>query len=471
MDALNLTHRPTARPGRRNVVPHARVAPDTTLAVLSQREVNALCQHISPELDELFRRCALAVLSTGAEIDDARVLFERYHDFDIDVVQEDRGLRLELRNAPAMAFVGQDMVRGVREHLFAVLRDLVYITRELDSGRHIDLATSGGLTDVVFRILRNAGVLDARIERGVVVCWGGHAIGRPEYDYTKEVGYALGLRGLDVCTGCGPGAMKGPMKGATIAHAKQRISNGRYIGISEPGIIAAEAPNPIVNELVVMPDIEKRLEAFVRIAHGIVIFPGGVGTAEELLYLLGVLAHPRNADQPLPVVLTGPPEAHAYFAALDEFIRLTLGPSVTGRYRLMLDDPHGLADYMAGKVVETLRYRDDHDDAAYFNWRLNIEPDFQAPFAATHEAMYALDLSRDAPAHELAMNLRRAFSGIVAGNVKESGINAVEAGGPFRIRGEAEVMHALDDLLRRFVAQGRMRLPGREYQPCYEIIT
>jgi hypothetical protein len=24
-----------------------------------------------------------------------------------------------------------------------------------------------------------------------------------------------------------------------------------------------------------MPDIEKRLEAFVRIAHGIIIFPGG----------------------------------------------------------------------------------------------------------------------------------------------------------------------------------------------------
>jgi predicted Rossmann-fold nucleotide-binding protein len=32
----------------------------------------------------------------------------------------------------------------------------------------------------------------------------------------------------------------------------------------------------------------------VRIAHGIIIFPGGVGTAEELLYLLGILMHPDN---------------------------------------------------------------------------------------------------------------------------------------------------------------------------------
>ena len=35
----------------------------------------------------------------------------------------------------------------------------------------------------------------------------------------------------------------------------------------------------IVNELVIMPDIEKRLEAFVRLAHAVIVFPGGAGTA------------------------------------------------------------------------------------------------------------------------------------------------------------------------------------------------
>jgi pyrimidine/purine-5'-nucleotide nucleosidase len=139
-----------------------------------------------------------------------------------------------------------------------------------------------------------------------VVCWGGHSIARHEYEYTKHVGYELGLRGIDICTGCGPGAMKGPMKGATIAHAKQRRYQNRYIGITEPGIIAAESPNPIVNHLVIMPDIEKRLEAFVRVGHGIIVFPGGVGTAEEILYLLGILLHPDNAHLPFPLVFTGP---------------------------------------------------------------------------------------------------------------------------------------------------------------------
>ena len=79
------------------------------------------------------------------------------------------------------------------------------------------------------------------------------------------------------------------MKGAAVSHRKQRNSSGRYIGVSEPGIIAAESPNPVVNELIIMPDIEKRLEAFVRLSHAIVVFPGGVGTTEEIFYILALL--------------------------------------------------------------------------------------------------------------------------------------------------------------------------------------
>ena len=132
-----------------------------------------------------------------------------------------------------------------------------------------------------------------------------------------EGGYQLGLRGFDIATGCGAGAMKGPMKGATIGHAKQLNHSSRFVGISEPGIIAAESPNPLVNELVILPDIEKRLEAFLRLAHAVVVFPGGAGTAEELFYLLGVKMHPANAELPLPVVLAAPASSAAYFELVD----------------------------------------------------------------------------------------------------------------------------------------------------------
>jgi hypothetical protein len=84
-------------------------------------------------------------------------------------------------------------------------------------------------------------------------------------------------------------------------------------------------------------------------------------------------------------------------------------------------------------------------------------------------SMHRLELHRDQPRHELVANLRRAF-GIVSGNVKEHGIAAIEEHGPFELRGDPGLMSLLDDLLRAYVAAGRMKLPGSQYQPCYRIV-
>ena len=70
--------------------------------------------------------------------------------------------------------------------------------------------------------------------------------------------------------------------------------------------------------------------------------------------------------------------------------------------------------------------------------------------------------------HERAANLRRAFSGIVAGNIKEYGINAIERYGPFELRGEPSIMEPLDRLLRSFVAQRRMKFTGRGIHPLLQ---
>jgi predicted Rossmann-fold nucleotide-binding protein len=447
----------------------AEVRPEGSLEVLSQLEVEQLRSSGEGGLYSLLRRCMLAVLNSGTQSDDARALLEAYRDFNVRFIQQDRGLKLSLENAPEVAFVDGKMIRGTRELLFAVLRDIVYTHNDvIDSGR-FDLTCGGGVTDAVFHIVRNAGLLRIPAQVDLVVCWGGHAISREEYDYTKLVGYELGLRALNVCTGCGPGAMKGPMKGATISHAKQRLRGSRYVGITEPGIIAAESPNPIVNSLVIMPDMEKRLEAFVRVGHGIVVFPGGVGTVEEILYLLGVLLHPQNADQPLPVIMTGPPSSEPYFRRLDEFIAATLGDEARRRYRIILGDPRAVARTVAASLDEVREYRARHGDAYYFNWRLVIDREFQRPFAATHESMRALDINEDLPKHDLAVNLRRAFSGMVSGNVREDTAALVEAEGPFEINGSARYMKLLDELLEAFIAQGRMKIVAEDYRPCYKI--
>jgi predicted Rossmann-fold nucleotide-binding protein len=448
----------------------ARISPRGGLDVLSRMEVQRLRDASSGGLHDLLRRCALAVLTTGSESDDPRAAMERYPSFDIQVMQQDRGIKLELTDAPATAFVDGRIISGVAELLFSVVRDIAYVATDVQDGDAFDFDSSEGITAAVFEILRNARVLRPDVEPNMVVCWGGHSIKRHEYEYTKLVGYQLGLRGLDICTGCGPGAMKGPMKGATIAHAKQRRYSNFYIGITEPGIIAAESPNPIVNHLVIMPDIEKRLEAFVRLGHGIIVFPGGVGTAEEILYLLGILLHPVNRELPFPLVLTGPRESAAYFEQIDQFLRLTLGEAAASRYRIIVDNPAEVARHMAQGMDKVRLHRLENKDAFFFNWSLQIPLPFQQPFAPTHDNMARLDLHRERPVHDLAADLRRAFSGIVAGNVKEEGMRAIEQHGPFRIDGEPEIMRALDALLQAFVAQGRMKMSG-EYRPCYRVLA
>lgn len=450
-------------------VQDARIYPRGGLDVLSRAEVARLRDASGGGMHELLRRCALAVLTSGSASDDPRAARDLYPDFDIQVAQQDRGVRIDLSNAPAMAFVDGEIIRGIAELLFSVVRDLAYMAIELGPEYASDLETSEGITNAVFGVLRNARILQPS-EPNLVVCWGGHSISRDEYLYTKQVGYELGLRGLDICTGCGPGAMKGPMKGATIAHAKQRKANTRYIGITEPGIIAAESPNPIVNHLVIMPDIEKRLEAFVRMGHGIIVFPGGVGTAEEILYLLGILLREENKALPFPLILSGPTVAAPYFEQIDRFIRMTLGEEAASRYEIIVGDPVAVARRMTQGIKRVREYRLAHKDSFFFNWSVEIPREYQQPFVPTHEAMAALDLHHGRPAPELAADLRRAFSGIVAGNVKEDSMQRIEQSGPFVIHGDPGMMQALDALLRAFVEQRRMKISG-EYRPCYQVVT
>lgn len=449
----------------------SHINPVGSMALLSQLEVNQLQESANSEIYQLFRNCSLAVLNSGSHTDSSKEILKKYKNFKIKVLHQERGVKIELQNPPIQAFIDGELIKGIQEHLFSVLRDLLYVDKRIQLTNTHSEDKNSQITSLIFSILRNANILKAGIEPNIVVCWGGHSINNAEFSYTREVGSQLGLRELNICTGCGPGAMEGPMKGATVGHAKQRVNNGRYIGLTEPGIIAAEPPNPIVNELVILPDIEKRLEAFVRIAHSIVIFPGGPGTAEELLYILGIMMHPENKRQPLPIILTGPKESKEYFEAIDQFIADTLGDDARHHYQIIIDDPALVAQVIKKSMSKVTEYRRAIGDAYSFNWSLKIDEPFQSTFIPSHENITNLVLHRDQPAQELASNLRRVFSAIVGGNVKDEGIKSIEELGPFQIKGEKELMKKVDILLESFIKQGRMKLPGTVYTPCYKIIS
>jgi hypothetical protein len=83
--------------------------------------------------------------------------------------------------------------------------------------------------------------------------------------------------------------------------------------------------------------------------------------------------------------------------------------------------------------------------------------------------MKALKLSHSQKKHHLAADLRRAFSGIVSGNVKADGVELVREHGPYEIHGDKDILEGMDRLLRAMVDHGRMKISG-DYQPCYKIV-
>ena len=173
-----------------------------------------------------------------------------------------------------------------------------------------------------------------------------------------------------------------------------------------------------------------------------------------------------------PVVLTGPKEAEPYLQQLHEFVGATLGEEAQQQYQIIIDNPAEVARHMTAGLKAVKQFRRERNDAFHFNWLLKIDEGFQRPFDPTHANMASLKLRSDMPAHELAINLRQAFSGIVSGNVKEKGIHLIEQYGPYEIHGDAAVMKPLDKLLQAFVEQHRMKLPGgAAYEPCYRVVS
>jgi hypothetical protein len=206
------------------------------------------------------------------------------------------------------------------------------------------------------------------------------------------------------------------------------------------------------------------------VGHGIVVFPGGAGTAEEILYILSILMHPKNTDVPFPLIFTGPAASAEYFKQIDNFIGETLGPEAQKKYEIIVDSPADVAKRMKQHMETVQAFRRQAQDAYYFNWVLETPLEVQTPFEPTHKQMAELNLTQEQSPYSLAINLRKAFSGIVAGNVKANGIQAIEQHGPYELSGSSNIMNPLSALLESFVEQKRMKIPTSEYKPCYRLV-
>lgn len=448
------------------------VWPVGSMALLTKNEADAISLSGKGELYELYRNCSLAVLNSGNITDNSADLLENSKDFEIIIIRNERGLKLELVNPPESAIVDGIVIKKLRNHLYSVLRDIIQLTN-LSSVLNASVKSqfddeSDYITHLIFIILRNAQVLKAGAKPNIAVCWGGHSICKEEYDYAYKVGFEMGLRYIDICTGCGPGVMEAPMKGSLQGYSQQCAQEKcRLIGLTEPSIIAAEPPNTMVDDLIILPDIEKRLEAFVRLGHTLIIFPGGPGTAEELLYILSIKLHPENKHNFIPLILTGNKQSEEYFKALEDFLITCFGKEITRYYDLIIDDPVAVANKVKKNNESVFDHRTITHDSYCFNWTMKIPYELQIANTVTHEFMSSLNLTKEQEEWKLAANLRSAFSGIVAGNVKDYGIQAVKKKGPFVLHGDKMIIDELGKLLENFIKQHRILLSQKEYKPCY----
>ncbi|MFT5335982.1 MAG: hypothetical protein ACI9GB_003906, partial [Halioglobus sp.] len=67
------------------------VRPSASLDLLSHKEIQAV-SHSNDDVFKIFRDCALAVLNTGNDTDDADALLKAYENFSVRILPESRGI-------------------------------------------------------------------------------------------------------------------------------------------------------------------------------------------------------------------------------------------------------------------------------------------------------------------------------------------------------------------------------------------
>jgi uncharacterized protein (TIGR00730 family) len=121
----------------------------------------------------------------------------------------------------------------------------------------------------------------------------------PLYHTVFELSRALAARGIDIITGGGPGLMEAANAGVFAA----RHTSSRSYGLTLEFPALEEPPNPHLDIKSSHKRFSSRLDEFVRLSHGVVVAPGGIGTLLELMYVWQLLQ--VKMIERRPVVLLG----------------------------------------------------------------------------------------------------------------------------------------------------------------------
>ncbi|WP_027722996.1 PpnN family nucleotide 5'-monophosphate nucleosidase [Maridesulfovibrio zosterae] len=393
-------------------------------------------------------------------VHDTREIREKFGDMHVELAQVNGNINLHCKKVPMdCLYDGRHVIWQSIEHISAVIRDLIFAP-EFPKG------PEACRSSYIKKFVENSGLMYRGVRGLVMFTWGGHQVPMEEYSFAKELGYwtALFMPDMENITGCGVGIMKAPFKGAQVAYGKQntfeRYGMRDFIGFSEKKILAAEAPNELVTQLLTFPTIEERMEAFIRASHRGKVHPGGAGTIEEILTMLALLSMPENKEIPYSFDLVEK-GGGIYFKELVEYLNVCFGNELDGLYNVHVGTARAYANYLAYET-EKLSTKFLWNDDLVFDHRI------QKPFAVTFESMEALDLSRNQEPFSLLINLRRFFSAVVHLSVKDP--DMLDSWGDDRplIKGDKKIVQATDQFVQKLAQQGRIH-PSKNKTASYRI--
>jgi uncharacterized protein (TIGR00730 family) len=124
--------------------------------------------------------------------------------------------------------------------------------------------------------------------------------GDKEYAQVREVASRLTELGCDIVTGGGPGLMEAANEGAASSRTRGSRKT-RSFGLTIA--IPYEKANPYLDSVTAHRTFFSRLHHFVRMSQAFIIFPGGIGTALELMMVWQLLQVGFMTER--PVILVG----------------------------------------------------------------------------------------------------------------------------------------------------------------------
>ncbi len=441
---------------------------DPRLTQIANIDLEALTKRNSDPLSPLqkqFRTCCLGIVGAKDDPQNTEELPGHFPDFQVVLERHRQSIKLILLHTPSDAFPKGKITEGKRRQLGAAIRDMLFAQTHL---KYEDRTT------IIHQMLRDADALsptyaiidNTRIQLDRITCFGGHRVGQDEYFFSKNLGKELGLAYMEVITGGGPGIMRGIMRG-NVKGLRMQDTDGKQIGMTCPEIITAEPPNSWLNRLIILPDIESRLEAFLRTQNGIIFLPGGIGTLEEFMTVLAVKTDASNSEQELPLLLAGPRESMNWIVAVEEFMQTVFGKDVKDLYNTITGDPEAITNWMREKMPAVHQARNLKNDDRLWNNSLHIPKALHIPFEPTHKNVSELHLESGQSLSTLALEIRNMLKAIVFAQVVEGGSTYIQEHGKYIVTGERKILQAIDTLFKKFASDGRMFMGQTE--PCYTL--